>query len=236
MNTDNKIDVLDKGYVRLVDTMGDDLSVVNAARVSFAKESEEFSKGDASLVNFLAKNGHYSPFRHAFLTFEVNAPMMVTRQWWKYIVGSDHTMDGWNESSRRYVTSKIEFYRPDQDEWRSAADDAKQGSGGPLGPWDGSILSQALDKFYHQGEELYEWAIENMNVAPEQARLFLPGYGMYLLWRWSCSLQSVSHFLNERLKGDAQHEINSYADAVYQLVQPKFPVSINALVAKDVVY
>ncbi len=95
------INVLDNGYVRLVDIMGNDLSVANAARASFAKESTELTPGDERLINFLVRENHMSPFRHAFMTFEFKAPLMVARQHWKYIVGSDHTMDGWNESSRR---------------------------------------------------------------------------------------------------------------------------------------
>lgn len=226
------IEVLDKGYVRLVDVMGDDRSVVNAARVSFAKESGEFGEKDARLITYLAKHGHTSPFRHAFATFEVSAPLIVCRQWWKYIVGSDHAMDSWNESSRRYVTSDPEFYIVGVDEWRSATDDKKQGSGGPLDPWTGAFLTEALIETYDQGETKYNTAL-SMGVAPEQARLFLPAYGMYVMWRWSASLQSISFFLNQRIADDAQWEIEQYARAVYRLVQPRFPVSINALVVPD---
>ena len=92
------ITVLRDGYVKLVDKMGSDLSVVNAARASFAKESKDFSTQDARLLNYLARENHMSPFRHAFMTFEIKAPLMVARQHWKYVVGSDHTMDSWNES------------------------------------------------------------------------------------------------------------------------------------------
>jgi thymidylate synthase (FAD) len=107
------INVLDKGYVRLVNVMGSDLSVVNSARVSYDKESTELSEKDARLIRFLAREGHTSPFRHATLQFEMYAPLMVARQHWKYIVGSDHTMDAWNESSRRYVTEEPAFYIPE---------------------------------------------------------------------------------------------------------------------------
>ena len=96
MNLKNTIQVLDKGYVRLVDTMGSDLSVVNAARASFAKESLELDQKDVHLIDFLIRENHMSPFRHAFATFEFKAPLMVARQHWKYVVGSDHTMDSWN--------------------------------------------------------------------------------------------------------------------------------------------
>lgn len=228
MTTENKVSVLDKGYVRLIDHMGSDLSVVNAARASFAKESIEFSQNDAKLISFLARENHMSPFRHAFVTFEFYAPLMVARQHWKYVVGSDHTMDAWNESSRRYITQDPEFYLPSSDQWRLAAEDKKQGSAGLAGPWIGSILTTELKDLIEKCESLYNMAIDN-GVAPEQARLFLPAYGMYLSYRWSCSLQSVALFLNQRLSEDSQVEIQEYAKAVYELVKPLYPVSFYAL-------
>jgi thymidylate synthase (FAD) len=222
------INVLDKGYVRLIDVMGSDLSIANAARASFAKESKEMTSGDARLIDFLARENHMSPFRHAFMTFEFKAPLMVARQHWKYVVGSDHTMDSWNESSRRYITMDPEFYVPNKEEWRLAPDNKKQGSGGPIDPWTGSLLTQQLDEYIEQGEALYNMAMQN-GVAAEQARLFLPAYGMYVIYRWSCSLQSVALFLNQRLEEDAQREIQDYARAVKELIKDKFPVSIPLL-------
>jgi thymidylate synthase (FAD) len=145
-NIGKSIAVLDNGYVRLVDVMGSDLSVANAARASFAKESSQMSTDDARLINFLARENHMSPFRHAFATFEFKAPLLVARQHWKYVVGADHTMDSWNESSRRYVTMDPEFYIPKLDEWRLAPDNKKQGSGGPIDPWTGSVLTAELKK------------------------------------------------------------------------------------------
>src|SRR5690625_1409711 len=128
-----KISVLDKGYVRLRDVMGDDRTVANAARVSFDRRTEELDERDERLIRFLAREGHDSPFRHASLQFEVYAPLMIARQWFKYIVGSDHTMDAWNESSRRYINENEEFYIPQPDEWRSKPEDnIKQGSGEPV--------------------------------------------------------------------------------------------------------
>lgn len=229
MDLENTIQVLDKGYVRLVDTMGSDLSVVNAARASFAKESKELEKKDVQLIDFLIRENHMSPFRHAFATFEFKAPLMVARQHWKYVVGSDHTMDSWNESSRRYVTMEPEFYVPSVEEWRLAPEDKKQGSGGPIGPWIGSVLTDELNRYIEQGEALYKMAMDN-NVAAEQARLFLPAYGMYVVYRWTCSLQSIALFLNQRLEEAAQVEIRDYARAVLALIQPIFPVSISGLV------
>lgn len=231
MDQDNMVSVLDKGYVRLVDVMGSDLSIVNAARVSFSKESKELSKKDVHLIDFLIRENHMSPFRHACVTFEFKAPLLVARQHWKYVVGSDHTMDSWNESSRRYVTMEPEFYIPGVEDWRLSPDDKKQGSGGPIGPWIGTILTDELVRYIEQGEALYSMAMSNQ-VAPEQARLFLPAYGMYVVYRWTCSIQSIALFLSQRLSDDAQSEIRQYAKAVMSLIEPCFPVSIGSLVGQ----
>ena len=228
---DNIVEVLGNGYVRLVDNMGSDLSVVNAARASFAKESEEFSTKDARLIDFLARENHMSPFRHAFMTFEFKAPLMVARQHWKYVVGSDHTMDSWNESSRRYITMEPEFYVPKADEWRLAPEDKKQGSAGICDPFTGATLTEQLMRYIEQGEAYYNLAMES-GIAPEQARLFLPAYSMHVVYRWSCSLQSVCLFLLQRLEDQAQQEIRVYAEAVLALIKDLYPVSINALVGK----
>ena len=227
-NEDKLITVLNNGYVRLVDVMGSDLSIVNAARASFAKESKEMTVNDGRLLDFLVRENHMSPFRHAFMTFEMKAPLMVARQHWKYVVGSDHTMDSWNESSRRYVTMDPEFYVPTSDQWRLMPDNKKQGSGGPIDPWTGTILTQQLQDYISQGEALYAMAMQN-GVAPEQARLFLPAYGMHVIYRWSASLQSVALFLNQRLAEDSQKEIQQYAKAVHNLIIDKFPVCIELL-------
>lgn len=228
-DTKNLIEVLGNGYVRLVDCMGTDLSVVNAARASFAKESEELSPKDARLIDFLIRENHMSPFRHAFMTFEIKAPLMVARQHWKYVIGSDHTMDSWNESSRRYITMEPEFYIPEAGQWRTAPEDKKQGSGGPIGPWQGALLTDELKKYIKQGEALYNMALEQ-GVAPEQARLFLPAYGMHVIYRWSCSLQSVCLFLTQRLAEDSQVEIQEYAKAIHFFAEEKFPITIGRLV------
>ena len=216
------IKVLDKGYVRLVDTLGNDLSIVNAARVSYDKESEEFTDKDVKLINFLIREEHTSPLRHAALTFEVYAPLMVARQWWKYAVASTHIDDqnGWNESSRRYITEREEFYIPEIDAWRSKPENSKQGSGEPI--FNGGQFTRDLINYVNLGKELYERALDN-NVAPELARLFLPAYGMYVRWRWTVSLQGLITFLEQRLPHDAQSEIRDYAEAVKELVKDKFP-------------
>lgn len=221
------VPVLDKGYVRRADFMGSDLSVVNAARASFAKESKELSQADARLINFLWREQHLSCFRHAFISFEFKAPLMVARQHWKYIVGSDHTMDGWNESSRRYITAEEEFYIPKAEEWRSSPENKKQGSGDPVQLEVGSLAFQMLMEDVDRQLAHYRWAMDN-DICAEQARLFLPAYGLYVNYRWSASLQSVLHFLNQRLADDAQKEIQEYAKAVHIISQPLFPITFEA--------
>lgn len=223
------IKVLDLGYVKLIDYMGSDLSFVNAARASFAKESDQMSDSDTNLLKFLIREGHTSPFRHAFLTFEFKAPLMVARQHWKYVVGSDHTMDSWNESSRRYITQDPEFYIPREDEWRSTPENRKQGSGPALDLSIGCAWTDNLINYIEQGEKLYNEAM-NSGIAAEQARLFLPAYGMYINYRWSCSFQSLTLFLSQRLQEDSQKEIQEYARAVYHLVKDIYPISIDLLI------
>ena len=226
----NQINVLDKGYVRLVDTLGNDLAVVNAARVSYDKESEDFTSKDAKLIEFLIREGHTSPFRHAALTFEVYAPLFVARQWWKYAVGSTHVDDqnGWNESSRRYITEEEEFYVPTASSWRSKPENSKQGSGEPINPSSGFYYTNKLTDTVREGVRLYHEAM-NDNVAPEIARLFLPAYGMYVRWRWTVSLQGVMTFLDQRLEHDAQKEIQDYALAVKDLAHGAFPETFKAI-------
>lgn len=224
------VSVLDEGYVRLVDSLGDDLSVVNAARVSYDKEANEFSDKDAKLLKFLLREKHTSPFRHAALTFEVYAPLFVARQWWKYAVSSTHVDDqnGWNESSRRYITEEEKFYIPLAHEWRSKPANSKQGSGAPLEDEIGAKHFHRLAETVISGTRAYHDAM-NDGVAPEIARLFLPAYAMYVRWRWTVSLQGVLTFLDQRMEHDAQYEIQKYAEAVLGLTKEAFPKTIAAL-------
>ncbi len=218
------IKVLDKGYVRLVDRLGNDLSVANAARVSYDKESKEMSERDAKLIKFLWDEKHTSPFRHAAMTLEVYAPLVVARQWWKYAVSSAHVDDqnGWNESSRRYITENEEFYLPKGWEWRSKPENSKQGSGKPLTEDIGGYFTNKLFDLTEAGTKLYREAMD-AGIAPEQARLFLPAYGMYVRWRWTVSLHGMLNFLEQRLEYDAQYEIREYAEAVRELTKQLFP-------------
>ncbi|MBJ9993602.1 FAD-dependent thymidylate synthase [Paenibacillus sp. S28] len=231
-------EVLDQGYVRLVNHMGSDLTVVNAARVSYAKQSLELNDRDVRLIKFLAREGHTSPFRHALVQFEVYAPLMVARQWWKYVVGSAHyegtgdSLEAWNESSRRYITEDPAFYIPKAGEWRSQPENSKQGSGGEV-DWElGVKHTQELMDYVELGISKYEAALAD-GVCAEQARLFLPAYGMYVRWYWTASVQSVAHFLSQRLEHDAQKEIQKYAKAVLELIKPLFPVSLGELLGNE---
>nr|WP_255724684.1 FAD-dependent thymidylate synthase [Shimazuella soli] len=226
---------MDKGYVRLVNHMGSDLTVVNAARVSYAKESKELNDQDKRLIAFLAREGHTSPFRHAMLQFEVYAPLMVARQWWKYVIGSAHfegtgdSLEAWNESSRRYITEEPVFYIPKAEEWRKKPENSKQGSGQAV-VWElGETYTKKLMDYVESGVAIYEQALKD-GICAEQARLFLPAYGMYVRWYWTASLQSVCHFLNQRLKHDAQKEIQLYAKAILELSKTCFPHALEELV------
>ena len=231
--------VLDnKGYVRLVDVMGTDLTTVNAARVSYDKASHEMTEKDERLIKYLAREGHTSPFRHSMLQFEIYAPLMVARQHFKYLSGSSFqegsgdNMQAWNESSRRYITEEPAFYVPETYEWRSAPDNSKQGSGKPVDGDTGQFYTHALDSLIEKGEELYNSALKE-GICAEQARLFLPAYGMYVRYYWTASLQSVSHFLNQRLAHDSQVEIQEYAKVVKELAIEKFPVSLAELLKEE---
>lgn len=230
-----KIDVLNLGYVGLVSTMGNDLEVANAARVSYDKRSDlnddgSLKKSDQKLIDFLWREEHTSPFRHCTLSFEIYAPLMVARQHWKYAVASTFVDDqnGWNESSRRYITEEPEFYIPTAEMWRSAPENSKQGSGDPINYGLGVELTMKLFNLVEAAEQEYQHAME-MGVCAEQARLFLPAYGMYVRYRWTTSLHGVMHFLQQRLAHDAQVEIQDYAKAIHTLAKKEFPYSVGLI-------
>ena len=199
--------------VNLIDVMGTDLSVVNAARVSFAKESNEFSKQDAKLIHYLAKHNHWSPFGHASLQFRIKAPIFVARQLVKHQVGLV-----WNEVSRRYVDDEPEFYIPS--EWRLKADDKKQGSSDETIEYNlGSTL------------EFVKTTYQNMlkaNIAPEMARMILP-QNLYTEWYWSGSLMAFARVCNLRCKPDTQWETQQIANLIDIESKQHFPTSWRAL-------
>lgn len=220
-----QIPVLDKGYVRLRDKMGTDQTPADVARVSFDRKASEFSaEQNDRLVNYLIRNNEYSCFRHNVLSLEIYMPLMVARQIYKYSIASSFREDqnGWNESSRRYITEEPEFYIPEHNQWRTAPENKKQGSGEPLPDGKGKLYTEKLMTFIDEGVALYDQAIED-NIAVEEARLFLPAYGMYVRCYWTASLNSLMHFLNERLAGNAQSEIRDYAEAIEGVIQDEFP-------------
>jgi len=219
--------VLDNGYVKLVDVMGSDLSVVNAARVSYDKESTSLNNKDIKLIDFLIREHHDSPLRHAAMSFEIYAPLEIKNQWIKHAVASTHVDDqyAWNESSRRYVTETPTFYIPNQ--FSLAPDDSKQGAGDFMDQDTSNKWQTMLDSFYMRGYELYEQAMAD-GIAPEQARLFLPAYGLYVRWRWTASLHALLNFITLRLGHGAQNEIIEYGKIIASLVGEHFPSTTEA--------
>ena len=198
--------------------MGSDLSVVNAARVSFGKKHDTFQDKDTGLVKYLAKHKHLSPFGHAFASFHVKAPIFVARQLVK------HKFLRWNEISRRYVDNEPEFYMPDV--WRGRSKDKKQGSEGEvvLGTLDTAIVSDSP----YDALSAYK-ALLMSGVAPEQARMVLPQSTM-TEWIWSGSLDAFADMCNLRLKTDTQYETQLVGQQVDQIMLGLFPVSWEALV------
>ena len=196
-----------------IDHMGSDLSVVNAARVSFGKKSEAFSEGDSKLIKYLAKHKHMSPFGHAFISVHVKAPIFVARQLVK------HKFLRWNEISRRYVADTPEIFT--DTELRTAAEEIKQGSAG-LHPKRGG-LSSAIDKTNRKALSLYRSMIKQ-GVCPEQARMVLPQSTM-TEWYWSGSLDAFADMCKLRLKEDTQYETRLVAQQVDEIIKPLFPVS-----------
>lgn len=204
--------------VTLIDQMGTDLSVVNAARVSFDKESEYLSDKDQKLIKYLAKHQHKSPFNHCFLSFRVKAPIFVARQLVK------HKFLPWNEVSRRYVDSEPEFFLPFV--WRQKADNVKQGSAYDSvdEPWKAVAWSENATKV---ALETYQ-ALLDHGTCPEQARMVLPQNTM-TEWIWSGSLGAFADMCKLRLDSHTQVETQYVAQLVALRLKEAFPVSFSAL-------
>ena len=200
--------------VELVDRMGTDLSVVNAARVSYAKTKSVFSPQDEKLIKYLAEHEHWSPFGHASLQFRIKAPVFVARQLVKHQVGLI-----WNEVSRRYVDFPPEFFTPHA--WRGKPTNSKQGS-------DGIVEMSKDDEMMYastmlQCEELYNRLLEK-GIAPEMARMVLP-QNMYTEWYWSGSLYAFARVCNLRCAKDTQIETQNIANQIDTIAGQKFPIS-----------
>ena len=209
--------------VQYINHMGDDLSVVNSARVSFGKKSDYMPRvhmgepkvlqhKDEKLIKYLAEHNHKSPFNHAFATFHVKAPIFVARQLQK------HEYMPWNEVSRRYVDSEPEFYEPVV--WRGRSEDKKQGSYG--------IVDLKTKPTHQYALQTYHNLLSD-GVAPEQARMVLP-QSMYTEWYWSGSLYAFAKMCSLRLKEDTQLETQVIAKQISLEMETLFPVSWRALI------
>ena len=201
--------------VTLVDKMGTDLSVVNAARVSYAKTKDAFDVvKDEKLIKYLAEHEHWSPFAHASLQFRIKAPIFVARQLVKHQVGLV-----WNEVSRRYVDHTPELYRPDS--WRGRPQNSKQGSDGEV------KLDQTIEYNMETTMQnclvLYKSLLQK-GVAPEQARMVLP-QSMMTEWYWSGTLYAFARVCNLRCKPDTQKETQEVANEIDRLTNEAFPRS-----------
>ena len=216
--TNGKIDVLDKGFVRYIDHMGSDLMVVNAARVSFAKEVSHFTDKDEKLINYLAKHKHWTPFAHPQICLHIKAPISIRTQLFKHKVGFVE-----NEVSRRYVKDEPEYYVPS---WRSApTDGAKQGSS------DFMVGTTMQDEVYRNAcdDALDTYRdLLSAGVAPEQARFALP-QGTYTEWWWTGSLSAYARVCKLRSDSHAQWEVREYAKAISDIIEPFFTHSWKAL-------
>jgi thymidylate synthase (FAD) len=214
------VNVLDKGWIELQDMMGDDLAIVNAARVSFLGESKGSPK-DKRLLLYLLRHRHTSPFEQVEFKFRVRAPVMV---WWQW---ARHRTWHYNAQSGRYVPfEESDFYVPDV--WRKQSESNKQGSEGELTPSEAEPLTQQLIEHYNRGFDLYRNALA-MGVAKEQARLFLSGFSVYYTWVTKTDAHNLMHFLSLRAAPDAQFEIRAYAQTIYEhFFKPALPWTAEA--------
>ena len=216
-----------KSSLRLLDSMGNSLSVVNDARQSFAGESAEWTERDGKLLRYLAKHHHTSPFRGVVFKWSVKAPLFIARQWWKHTVASTFVDDqlGWNEKSFRYCAAdEAEFYIPI--EFLQQSEDNRQASAGPLP----SRSQQLAFAQYAQAVDACKQAYAGLlltGVSKEQARAILPS-ALYTSFVWTCSLQALFHFISLRIGHGAQGEIVAYAKALLELGRPVAPEAFDA--------
>ena len=204
--------------VTLLDRMGSDLSVVNSARVSFAKMHDKFQDNDERLIKFLAEHNHWSPFGHASLQFRIKAPVFVARQLVKHQVGLV-----WNEVSRRYVDEDPEFFIPFL--WRERHENKKQGS-------TDTEVEYNIMNLIDQAKEMYDDMINNKNIAPELARMILPQC-MMTEWIWSGTLYAFARVCNLRNKPDAQAETTDVTRDIAHHIKDQFPVSSKYLLDSE---
>jgi thymidylate synthase (FAD) len=216
---DQELKVLDKGFVRLVDYMGGDARVVQAARVSYGAGTKTVRE-DKGLINYLLKNAHTSPFEQVILTFHMKLPIFVARQVIR------HRTARLNEISGRYSVMKDEFYVPDPARVKVQSKDNKQGSGDALPP---EAADRVIAKMREEQAAVYQnyEGFLGMDVARELARVDLP-LSLYTEWYWQCDLHNLFHFLRLRLDWHAQHEVRAYAEAMATCAQAVAPLCYEA--------
>ena len=216
--------VLDKGFVEVIDSLGNDLTVVNSARVSFGKRKEKFDNSDRKLVKYLAKHKHFSPFRHLQVQFHIKAPEFVMRQWYKHVVGIETTSNSstkdhaWNEISGRYVEYD-EFYQPEI--YRKQSKDNKQASEGQFVDDEHNLANTNWRQAHAMSLTAYKQLIE-MGMAKEQARCILP-LTLYTEVYWTASFQSIMNFIELRDEKTSQIEIQEYARTMKDLMSDVYP-------------
>ena len=202
--------VLDCGFVRLVDFMGGDTAVVQAARVSFGKGVTDDIR-DQKLIHFLLANRHETPFEHSVFKFHIKCPIFVARQWFR------HRMASYNEISGRYTTMREEFYLPES----LRSQKAKNYQYDALAAEANEVLKERIDSFYRAAYSLYQELLET-GVAKEHARMVLP-LSLYTQFYWTINARSLQNFLHLRLEDHAQYEIRCYAEAIAAMFRTLMP-------------
>ena len=225
MIAQGSIPVLDHGFVRLDDAMADDLSVVNGARVSFARHKTEMDDSDAGLIRFLMRERHGTPFEHNSFRFHIRAPIFVAREWFRHRVGS------FNEFSMRYAKATDDFYVPEPDDVRSQVGKPGAYSFEPVDPVVAETTREEMRAVYEAAFSAYERLVE-LGVARELARSVLP-VGAYTEFYWTVNARALMNFLSLRNSETAQREIRRYAEACEQFLAEKMPVTYAAFVAND---
>jgi thymidylate synthase (FAD) len=219
------IRVLDHGFVRLDGAMADDLSVVNGARVSFARRKEEMDDSDEGLIRFLMRDRHGTPFEHNSFRFHIRCPIFVAREWMRHRVGS------FNEFSLRYAKASDDFYVPEADDVRSQVGKPGAYSFEPVPDDVAETTREQLQAVYDAAYRTYQELVE-LGVARELARCVLP-VGAYTEFYWTVNARSLMNFLSLRNAETAQREIRRYAEACERFLEEKMPVTYAAFVAND---
>jgi thymidylate synthase (FAD) len=222
---DNTIRVLDHGFVRLDDSMASDLSVVNGARVSFARRKEEMDDSDAGLIRFLMRDRHGTPFEHNSFRFHIRCPIFVAREWMRHRVGS------FNEFSMRYAKATDEFYVPEPEDVRTQVGKPGAYSFEPVDPEVAETTREELRAVYDAAFASYERLVE-LGVARELARCVMP-VGAYTEFYWTINARSLMNFVSLRNSETAQREIRRYAEACERFLEEQMPVTYAAFVAND---